>query len=258
MRSLKLLVALVLIAGSAAAAWAQSAPRLRERTYFFKEAGVTVPYDLFISTRYQKGVPAPLLVALHGGGASPRSILLYQGLAELAEERGYIVVAPMGYTTRGGFGNPGRNGRRSPGDPENVSELSELDVMNVLAAVRREYTVDPNRIYLMGHSMGGGGTWHLGIKYPDIWAALAPVAPGIYTSPDALAAIKTTPVIVIQGDADRAVSIETTRTWVAKMKELGMRYEYLEVAGGDHFGVIMGAPGNMKKIFDFFDKARKK
>ena len=238
--------------------WAQSAPRLRERTYFFKEAGVSVPYDLFVSTRYQKDKAAPLIVALHGGGASPRSILLYQGLADLAEERGYVVVAPMGYTPRGGFGNPGRNGRRSPGDPENVSELSELDVMNVLAVVRKEYTIDPKRIYLMGHSMGGGGTWHLGIKYPDIWAALAPVAPSISTSPDALVAITSTPVMVIQGDADQAVSVETTRTWVVKMKELGMRYEYLEVAGGDHFGVIMGAPENMRKIFDFFDKARKK
>ena len=57
--------------------------------------------------------------------------------------------------------------------PAALPELSELDVMNVLAITRRELNVDNRRIYLMGHSIGGGGTWHLGIKYPSIWAGLA-------------------------------------------------------------------------------------
>ena len=44
--------------------------------------------------------------------------------------------------------------------------------MQVLARMRRDYKVDDSRIYLMGHSMGAIGTWLLGAKYPDIWAAL--------------------------------------------------------------------------------------
>jgi dipeptidyl aminopeptidase/acylaminoacyl peptidase len=97
----------------------------------------------------------------------------------------------------------------------------------------------------------------LGIKHPDIWAGLAPVSPSISSSPDALSAITKTPVIVIQGDADQSVSVETTRKWVAKMKQLAMTYEYIEVPGGDHFGVIMGSPQNMRRIFDFFAKTSK-
>ena len=46
--------------------------------------------------------------------------------------------------------------------------------MHVLELVRKQYKIDDNRIYLMGHSMGGIGTWKLAPKYPDIWAAIAP------------------------------------------------------------------------------------
>jgi dipeptidyl aminopeptidase/acylaminoacyl peptidase len=54
------------------------------------------------------------------------------------------------------------------------------------------------------------------------------------------------------------VTVEATRQWVAKMKELGMTYEYVEVPGGDHTAIISRSPENMRRIFDFFDKARRK
>ena len=43
---------------------------------------------------------------------------------------------------------------------------AEQDVMDVLAEVRRDYKVDRSRIYLMGHSMGGYGTWSVAISRP--------------------------------------------------------------------------------------------
>lgn len=227
-----------------ATAQAGGTARVRTRSYFFKEAGHNSDYKLFVSTQYQAAVPAPLVVALHPFNTAPQGIMLYQGLIELAEARGYIVVAPSGHNLRAWYGPGG--------------ELSELDVLNVLAAVRDQYAVDPKRIYLMGHSMGGGATWHFAIKYPDIWAAIAPVAPAISSSPDDVAVIKGTPVIVVQGDADRSVTVEETRRWVAKMKELGMTFEYVEIPGGDHTGIISRSPDNMRRIFDFFDKARRK
>jgi pimeloyl-ACP methyl ester carboxylesterase len=128
--------------------------------------------------------------------------------------------------------------------------------MNVLALVRKELKVDSTRVFLFGHSMGGGGSWHLAMKYPRLWAGLAPVAPAIYSSPDSLAAIKHLPVIVVQGDNDRLVDVAVTRRWVEKMKSLGMKHSYLEIAGGDHSAIIARSPETMKKIFDFFDEAR--
>jgi polyhydroxybutyrate depolymerase len=234
--------------------------RIQSRTYEFKDTGVDLEYALYVPTTYTRARPAPLIIALHGFGARPMAIMRYQGLTTLAEQRGYIIAAPMGYSPRAGYGSLGNLGRIfSRGgidrEPENLGELSEKDVMNVLDLVRNEFKIDDQRVYLFGHSMGGAGAWHLGIKHADTWAALAPVSPAIYTNPGALEKIKGLPVIVIQGEQDRIVSVHVTRQWVAMMKALGMKYSYIEVPDGDHMGIIARNPANMRKIFDFFDKA---
>jgi pimeloyl-ACP methyl ester carboxylesterase len=59
-------------------------------------------------------------------------------------------------------------GGKKEKDPARVTELSEKDTMNVLQMALREFNIDKNRIYLMGHSMGGGGALHIGEKYSDI------------------------------------------------------------------------------------------
>ena len=53
--------------------------------------------------------------------------------------------------------------------------LGGEDVMRVLADVRRAYDVDPERITLTGLSMGGDGTWQIGLRHPELFAAIAPV-----------------------------------------------------------------------------------
>jgi poly(3-hydroxybutyrate) depolymerase len=270
-RSLRMSLAILVLAALAVPAWAQTATapaptsatfeRIQARTYDFKEAGQPMEYSLYVPTGYTKGRPTPLIVALHGLGSSPDRVIRYQGLTDLAEARGYIVVAPMGYNSRGWYGSRGDGRASSRGDaandPANLGDLSYKDVMNVLGIVRGEFTIDPARIYLFGHSMGGGGTWHIAMKNPRLFAALAPVAPAIYTSPDALEAIKSVPVIVVQGDNDNLVDVNVTRQWVEKMKALGMRHEYVEIAGGDHTAIIARDPENVRKIVDFFDRARR-
>ncbi|MEX2584548.1 MAG: PHB depolymerase family esterase [Gemmatimonadota bacterium] len=235
-----------------------STERIQARTYHFAEAGMEMPYELYVPTGYDGSQPTPLVVALHGLGSNPTQMIRYQGLTDLAEERGYIVVTPMGYNSRGWYGSrgPGRASERgdAANDPDNLGVLSEQDVMNVLDLVRDELNIDSDRIYLMGHSMGGGGTWHIGIRNPELFAALGPVAPAIYTSPDALEAIRDVPVIVLMGDADELVDVEVTRQWIARMGELGMTHSYIEISGGDHTGIIARTPSNMARIFDFFDQ----
>ncbi len=227
----------------------------------FQDVGIEMEYQMYVPTTYDGSTAYPLMVLLHGLGSNPGGVIRYQGLTDLAEERGYIVAAPMGYNSRGWYGSRGTGRASNRGDaasdPDNLGDLSELDVMNVLAMTLEAYNIDRDRIYLAGHSMGGGGTYHIGIKYPDIWAGLAPVAPAIYISPDALSAITHIPVIVIQGDEDPRVRVETTRTWVAKMAELGMTHRYVEIPGGDHTMIIARDPDNVRAIFDFFDQARR-
>ncbi len=265
-----LLAALVTSAAAQAPVSATTA-RIQELSYQFEGApwssvvyenvGVEMEYQMYVPTTYDGSTAYPLMVLLHGLGSNPGGVIRYQGLTDLAEERGYIVAAPMGYNSRGWYGSRGTSRASNRGDdandPANLGDLSELDVMNVLAMTLEGYNIDRDRIYLAGHSMGGGGTWHLGIKYPDIWAGLGPVAPAIYTSPDALSAITHIPVIIIQGDEDRLVNVDIARRWVAQMQELGMTHQYVEIPGGDHSRIIARDPDNVKAIFDFFDQQRK-
>jgi poly(3-hydroxybutyrate) depolymerase len=61
-------------------------------------------YELYVPTKYNASRPAPLMVTLHGLAVQPRDQIRFGYLTELAEERGYIVVAPMGYNDHGGYG----------------------------------------------------------------------------------------------------------------------------------------------------------
>jgi len=214
-------------------------PRVQQRSYDFKETGEKLSYVLFVSSKVKKDVKAPLIVALHGMGGDG-NFLVRDRLVDLAEEQGYIVVGPLGYTVSGWYGSPVIAFGNQPVDPPNLAELSEKDVMNVLEMMREEFTVDPDRTYLMGHSMGGAGTLFLGQKYPSNWAALAIIAPAAFMmQPNSAAILKPIkdagiPVMVIQGDDDTVVPITNTAQWVAAMKELEVKHEYIVTSGTGH------------------------
>ena len=233
----------------------KSPSRIQKRTYDFKEAGKDMEYALFVPTNYDKEKKSPLIVALHGLGSNPQQIMKYRGLTDLAEKYGYLVVAPMGYNSSGWYGvKAATKFSKSKDAPENLAELSEKDVMNVLALTRKEFNVDDNRIYLMGHSMGGGGAVHLALKNPDLFAALGPIAPALFRRPEELEKIKHVPIILVQGDKDNLVKVERIRPWAEQMMKLKMTHEYIEVAGGDHVSIAFT---KMPNIFEFFNKHKK-
>src|SRR5690606_24206002 len=154
-------------------------PRVEQRSYRFVDTDEELGYTVFVSSKVRRDTPAPLIVALHGYGGDSNFIVRGR-LVDLAEEGGYIVVGPMGYNETGWYGSPVIVIGGGPVDPPNLAERSEKDVMNVLAIARSEFNVDPERTYLMGHSMGGAGTLFLGQKYADQWAAVAAIAPAAF------------------------------------------------------------------------------
>jgi poly(3-hydroxybutyrate) depolymerase len=224
-----------------------------KRHYTLDAAKEIIPYRMYVPAAYNGSKAFPLIVALHGLGGTEDSFFdgYNKVLPPLAESHGYIVAAPLGYRVDGsygwGLGNP-------PADPttRRTQELSEQDVMQVLQHVRQQYKIDENRIYLMGHSMGGIGTWKLAPKYPDVWAAIAPISGS--GAPDTLEKIRNVPEIIVHGDADPTVNVAGSRTMVAKLKELGAEHKYIEVPGGLHSDVV--AP-NIAAIVEFFDAHRK-
>ena len=71
--------------------------------------------------------------------------------------------------------------------------------MNVLKLTRQNFKIDSDRIYLFGHSMGGGGSLHLAMKYPNVWAAIAVVAPAAYGDRSRLESARRIPAYIVQG-----------------------------------------------------------
>ena len=223
-------------------------------SYLFEPTNEEIEYALFKPSSYDGSEKAPLVILLHGLGGNPGQVIRYQGLTPEAEEHGFIVVAPFGYNSRGWYGSrgTGKSGIREVAeDPENLGELSEQDVANVIERTLEEMNIDRSRVYLMGHSMGGAGTWHFAMKMPDLWAGLAPMAPASFGEPEGLEDIKHIPVIVIQGDADRLVPVEGTRRWVARLEEIGTKHTYIEIPDGNHVSSITQNPELMSEIFDF-------
>jgi poly(3-hydroxybutyrate) depolymerase len=265
--------------------------RVQQRTYTFADTNEQMPYALFVSSKVTRDRKNPLIVSLHGLGGD-QNTMVRESLrsVELAEQGGYILVTPMGYNSGGWYGIPPGPPRPAATNPDaaqrgrgagagrgaggrgvtaggtaiteaaKVREASEKDVMHVLDMIRKEFNVDERRIYLMGHSMGGAGTYYLGSKYPQVWAALAPIAPAAMGMTNdrtkVLQAIKDAriPMLVSMGDADEAVPVANVRLWVDTMKELQMTYEYKEHPGVTH-GPIMGA--SMEDIYAFFARHSK-
>jgi len=243
------------ITGKTGGGSGSTTPKLQKLTYDFwnpfTEEYETLPYYLFVSSKVTPGKPAPLIVALHGMGADA-SYLMNGRFLQLAEEGGYIAVGPLGYD---GDGYSGWYGSPWMGQSAEMPVLSEKDVMDVLQMIRGEFSIDPKRTYMMGHSMGGAGTLFLGQKHSSEWAALAPIAPAAFMMQTNRAAYlepirdANIPVIVIQGDSDDLVPASNTRQWIATMEQMEIRHEYIEIAGLDHGTII---PAAMDDIFRFF------
>lgn len=223
-----------------------------ERHYVLPGANEIMPYRVYVPTAYKAGTATPLVIALHGLGATEDSFFdSYQKITpQLAERHGFLLAAPLGFRVDGFYGSRVMAG----GDPDAArrSEYSEQDVLEVLKRMRVDYTVDADRIYLIGHSMGAIGTWALGAKYPDLWAALAPFS-GLGV-PATVTRMRHIPQFVVHGDADPTVNVNGSRAMVAEMRKQGVEVVYLEVPGGNHNDVVVP---NLPKAFEFLATKRR-
>ena len=137
---------------------------------------------------------------------------------------------------------------------EKYLELSEKDVINVLEIVLNEYPVDRSSMFLTGHSMGSGGTWYLGAKYAQYWAAIAPMSgPFVDESNYPWDNIRKMPIFMTEGTG-ATPSLVGSKAMLAWMKERGFKIEYMEV-NADHGGMILLV---LPSVFNFFDRCRSK
>ena len=239
------------------------------RKYHFPAANADMPYRLYVPISWDGKSRLPLVVILHGAGADENMYvdLNDKQLIRLAEQHGYIVVSPLGYTRMGAYGTPlrlpavfgnpeiaAKQRAAVSAEQERTLEFSEKDVINVIEIVLDEYPVDRSSMFLTGHSMGSGGAWYLGAKYAQYWAAIAPMSgPFVDESNYPWDNIRKMPVFMTEGTG-ATPSLVGSKAMLAWMKERGFKIEYMEV-NADHGGMVSLV---LPSIFNFFDRCRSK
>jgi len=169
----------------------------------------------------------PLIVDLHGAG--PRDPLAYPMMnmeprkdppAPVADgDQQYFRLSPWGRGNSGYY------------------EWGENDVFEAMDAVTKEFKTDKDRTYLTGHSMGGGGTWGIGLRVPDRWAAVCPVAGGTWLTPMGAglgANASYVPFRIRHGDADTAVDIKNAYAMQAELRTGGNEPDMVIEPGHGH------------------------
>jgi predicted esterase len=162
-------------------------------------------------------------------------------------------------------------------------DWGRLDALEVLELAQKRLDTDPQRTYLTGHSMGGHGTWHLGVTYPGRFAAIGPSAGWVSmwsyagmrrpehaalvqelflrsaATSDTLALSRNLAnlgVYVLHGDKDDNVPVQQARIMKERLSAFHKDFQYHEEPGMGHWWGKNGIPGaacvTWPPMFDFF------
>jgi predicted peptidase len=196
---------------------------IKETTYSVPRTG-TVDFGCLITvpTGFDpKKEQLPLIVFLHGAGerGSDISRVRVHGVAKLF------------------YADPDWHGLRvitlSPQCPANTTwnQLAP-EVMQLIARVCNDYNVDRDRVSLTGLSMGGFGTWELGMQHPEVFSALAPICGGAMSW--RVGALKDIPMRVFHGEADPVVPVQNSIEAVEMLRREGGNPELTIYPGVQH------------------------
>ncbi len=228
------------------------------RIYNFPGTGESIPYRLFVPSKWTPGTKLPMLVTLRAGNTVDGPYRAQNDFVRLAEQRGYLVVTPMGYRglSQPYYGSPypiARPGAAAPAAGWTAQEdaRAEQDVLYVIDLVAKEYGVDPSRIYLHGQNPSGSGALYLAQKYPERFAAVvvssAPIAYDTYPFERLKGKVA---LMVIHGDQDTTNPIDASQRMADAAKRAGVDTVYGTVPGGTHLEAYLTFAS---QIFDFLD-----
>jgi len=207
--------------------------------------GVETDLWVIVPSRYDKAKPAGLFLVLHGlGGTGEQLKDLWRAYAAA---NNFIVAAPTAQKEPEAAKNEDSYGGQIGGKdiPHWWSYREGSFPLAALAALKRRFAIDENRVVLTGYSMGGFGTWNIGLRFPDRFCALIPYAGGVSRTEyiglrvdERLRKLHLNqfnlPAYFVHGDADRLVPVEFSRESRNQLKKLGYEFEYKEVAKGGH------------------------
>lgn len=212
-----------------------------------------MPYRLLLPENYDRSIRYPLILSLHGrAGIGDDNRSQFRGWtsifvdADWREKYPCIVLVPQSWDTWLVFNERAPNPKKqtwSPawekrfaerGYPSDVVSTGSLTLAFLLVdEISRQHSVDRDRVYVLGHSMGGFGSWNAIWHAPERFAAAIPSAGGLPPWQDPVR-FKDVPVWAFHGDADPVVPVDFTREIFDKVKIGRGIMKFTELAGVNH------------------------
>jgi hypothetical protein len=181
-----------------------------EWAYLSPVDGSGQPFKFNIPTDYDPAKPAPISLYMHGYSGNH-----VEHATGMQDHPGAFEVSVLGRS---------RGGR--------YRGLSEADVLGVLDYITEHWSVDLDRVHLNGGSMGGGGTFWLGSRYPQRFASGRPVCG--YASDKPVGNLLNFPIYATHSDDDWQVPVLHARGPIAKLRALGGNATLDETTGLGH------------------------
>jgi len=191
---------------------------LFEAAYLSKADDTAQPFTICIPENYDPARKYNLALELHGAGGTHETVGTWWGINGPADSTYFdntIGVSVMGRGRYSGY-----------------EALGENDVLEVIKWVLERYNVDPDRVYIGGGSMGGGGSWRMASLYPDRFAAAWPDMG--WAVSHAQANTLNLPIYINHGVEDWTVAITASRLGVKQLQRYGCPYVYTEWPGVAH------------------------
>lgn len=201
-----------------------------------ERCGVTLRYRLMQPSGSGTAGPPPLILFLHGAGergVDNERQLVHGGAVFAAAEfrRRYPcrVLAPQcpagDYWVRADW-------RRGENRQPAVLMPHLAAAMEVIRGMIEAGEVDASRVYVMGLSMGGFGTWDLAMRFPGFFAAAVPICGG--GDPGRAEVLRDLPIWAFHGAADDVVPVEYSRGMVRAIEAAGGALRYTEYPAVGH------------------------
>ena len=226
------------------------------RTFRSRIDGSTQPYAVRPAVKSEPALPEAASADGDAAPALPGMIVTLHDAAVSCEDQAAL------YSAKDWAHIVAPTGRRPYGF--DWEDWGRIDALEALADAARRYPSDPLRTYLTGYSMGGHGTWHLGVTYPDLFAAIGPIGgwasfwsygggmPTIqnpnrleelelrsYLPSDTvqlLPNLSETGVYVLHGADDETVPVAQARFMRSRLAAFHANFAYYEKPGSDHAG----------------------
>jgi polyhydroxybutyrate depolymerase len=162
-------------------------------------------YSKFVPSSYSKNSSVPLVVLLHGYGATGAQQESYMKFESVAEKNKFILVYPDGTTDSVGkrFWNA---------TDACCNFFSEVDddayLLSILKEMESNYSIDAKRIYFVGHSNGGFMSYRMACRHPDRIAAIASLAGASFYKETDCGAKSSVSVLQVHGTKDETILYE--------------------------------------------------